>query len=446
MLLAIPYTIGFCSAGLQAKNAELQEAKSQAVDLTLEQNQGKVPPVFDFGTAHFGQIVTHVFTLRNDTKAAIHIDHLQPSCGCLSVPLVNGVKQQALPTLAPGGTVQIEVQLDTIRLPFLTTTPLLSGSEIHKQVFVYVKGQPVHAAAVLEMRGRITYGVSFDPPSLDFGTVNQAKGASRLVQVRYDAVLYQEGKTRLIATGQDGVQVLPVKLPASGKVPVRLPDKSQIVRWYKILVPAHAPISLLSGTLSVQGLASPPSTAKSATASPTLPSPTCQMAYTGQVVGKVIAQPGMVVFGLVRNSDMAGGLAATQPQQTRTNRWILLTAPSETEADTPGSPAHHQEKAAKQPDKSPMFWQGARIQVDSPYFAASLLPAEKAVALAQAKNKFSRPLPPLSASLQWRSSTACWLQVRLLPDAPEGKLLTGHVLITLADGERIRLPILAQRE
>ena len=152
-------------------------------------------PIFDFGTARFGQVLSHTFTLRNDTQAAVTIDHVQSSCGCLSVLLPQGGKQ-AMPTLLPGASMHLQVRLDTARVAEVGA-PTLSGSPIHKQV--YVVGQPVHAAVVLELRGRITQGVAFDPPVLDFGTVHEATGASRLVQVSYDAALYVPGQTRLSA-------------------------------------------------------------------------------------------------------------------------------------------------------------------------------------------------------------------------------------------------------
>jgi hypothetical protein len=99
-------------------------------------------------------------------------------------------------------------KLDTAHLPDVTS-PTLLGSQVHKQILVFAAGESVHPAIVLEMRGRLTRGVAFDPPLLDFGKIPAAKGSERLVRVTYDANIYVSGKTHLVASGEDGLQVLP---------------------------------------------------------------------------------------------------------------------------------------------------------------------------------------------------------------------------------------------
>src|SRR5579872_2728720 len=191
----------FVAASLGAAVAQAPPAAGTQVDLVRLAVDGSPRDdvaAYDFGRARFGQVVRHTFVLRNDGRAAVRVDHIVSSCACLTTPL-DGATPQRQPALLSGGTLRLEVALDTARVPGVGAAPLLSGSETRRQIQVFVTGQPLYPAATLEMRGRVTFGVAFDPPVVAFGRVQEAAGARREVRVTYDPGLYVEGRTHLAA-------------------------------------------------------------------------------------------------------------------------------------------------------------------------------------------------------------------------------------------------------
>lgn len=391
---------------------------AQGTLLTVLDQKGEKRSRYDFGIARAGETISHLFVLRNDTSKEVIIQRIQASCGCLTLLLGSGGKA-GMPHLAPGATTLLKVSLETSRLGDMLVSP-----QLHKQVQVFVTGQPV-PAAVLDIEGRLSNGVVFDPNEVEFGSVDESRGAERVVQVIYEAGRYVPGKTRLAAPQGADVRVLPMESDAEGSGAV----ESRIVRRYRVLLPPHTPIGLVSGRLIVEALT--PDTSKRSHTHDLPPG----ILYTGQVHGGVSARPSLVFFGMIY---------ATSPRKTPhekppappTTLWVLLTCPT---AATAGNGPKQPE--AGQGDPAASFWQQAAVQVDAPYFQAALsLP----VASPAAASTDSKTPPPLPADL--RPGTGCWLRVTLLPSAPHGEVLTGNALVTLPDGERIRLPIMGQKE
>ena len=58
--------------------------------------------LWDFGTIKHGDVVTHVFEVKNLGGAELVISKVRPSCGCTAALLSSG-------EVPPGGTSQIEV-------------------------------------------------------------------------------------------------------------------------------------------------------------------------------------------------------------------------------------------------------------------------------------------------------------------------------------------------
>lgn len=236
---------------------------------------------YNFGSTRYGRKVTHVFLLRNDTRATIVLDHIQTACGCLTA-LLDFPPNTGLPSLQPEETIRLEVTLDTSRLPLPAGPWLLSGSEASREVRVYAKGEPVHPAALLEMTGRVTTGIAFNPSVLQLGRVEESKGISRTVEALCDRSLYQPGKTRLTAPAGSQWKVIPLSHSGSSVVTLK----------YRVILPPRLPIGPLEGALEMEGLAS-----SVRAAGRSLP-------YSGEVTGRIYALPGMVVFGLVRGNDL----------------------------------------------------------------------------------------------------------------------------------------------
>ncbi len=389
----------------QKPSAAPRKAAPSQIHLTVVGSHGVDEPHYDFGRAHVGLKVVHTFLLRNDTKAPIVIQHVQTSCGCMTTP-VSADGHDRL-TVAPGALMRFPVTLDTGRAPEVSIA-IRTGQPIDKQVWIYAVGQPVHAAAILTFHGRISGGVAFDPPQLAFGQIDSDRGVVRTVRVIFAPGMFAPGRTRLRVSGDSPLRVTAVDATPPSKVK----GAGEIARTYRIEIAPHAPIGLLSGQLTVEGLAvTGPSVSKG------LPS----LAFAGEVIGSVHAEPRMALFGLVRKEAAPGSAAAQTDDLQRRTRWILLTHDRTT---------------------GTAFWTGATTRVDTPSFRVAL------VALDTSSTRVSTdtPSPPAIPAAQRPPGTARWLRVTLLPNAPPGKLLTGTVTVALADGERIRLPILAQME
>src|SRR5438045_1492209 len=62
-------------------------SKPPTARLIVGDKPGENNPLYDFGSAMVGQLVSHTFTLRNETAQPLTIARLQSSCGCLSLVL-----------------------------------------------------------------------------------------------------------------------------------------------------------------------------------------------------------------------------------------------------------------------------------------------------------------------------------------------------------------------
>lgn len=199
----------------------------------------------------------------------------------------------------------------------------------------------------------------------------------------------------------------------------------------------YSPISQLSGNLIVEGLGQPfPTAARSeATLNTRLP-------YVGATIGEATAEPGLVAFGRVRDGGIEGGAAAGKADLRRRTRWILLTCTGVETAREASGIRRRLGKPAGLGTRG--YWQRASVSVDSCYFQVSLVSPN--VRSAGAAGDEPGRGGPLSVSRRLMAGAACWLKVTLLPSAVHARPLVGMVTIALPDKERLRLPILAERE
>ena len=100
------------------------------------------------------------FTLRNATGLPLTVDHLQPSCGCISATMDADVARTGDRASAPssvrvasGQTLPVRVVLDPAGL---------DPGPLRKTVWVFVKGQDA-PAATLVMSATISHFCSFGP-------------------------------------------------------------------------------------------------------------------------------------------------------------------------------------------------------------------------------------------------------------------------------------------
>lgn len=386
----------------------------QSIRLTIVE---KANTKYSFGSVRAGQVVSHSFTLRNDTGSPIAIKSFLSTCGCLTLPLQK-TEDGKLPVLKPGDTTQITVILDTAQIA-ASETVTLSGSEIGKQVWVYAEGEPVHPAAILEMRGRISYGVSFSPPIIDFGRVNQAQGSSRLIKVTYDSNLYLLGKTRLVSS--DPVVVVSKyesgSLHAAAVTPKAIGKTIDVI--YRVSAPPHSAIGMLSGVLTVEGLVSPKSSSGSNDSKLAFPKHT--LPFVGRITGNYSVQPGMAVFGVVRKDP------ENTPEEDvkRRTRWVLLIA----------NPAQN---------RKPIVWGKTAIANDSTWFTGAIV----SPILQKTAKPGVKPGPDMNPPFPEtvKPELARWIRVTLSADAPVGKPLESRLHVTLPDGEHLILPVQALRK
>lgn len=353
---------------------------------------------YEFGSARFGAVVSHEFTLNGRSRDTIA--RIDPSCSCIDASLVPG----------PGkGAAVILVRLDTAKAPDLPGSSLQGGDEISKSVLVYLAANPVHPAYELELHGRISYGVALDPPSVNFGNVNEATGASRQIVVTFDSSLFQPRKTALVST-DPAVVVEPVGATNAGATRKSLANPhaaDQVRRQYRLRLPAHCPIGLLSGSIRVVGLASRPATSLQGSRE-RVPAP--ELPFTGEVSGRISALPQMALFGLLPSADrrlpvVHAGLRALG------RRWIRLSA-DQSFATRDG-------------------WENAVVTASSPNIQTKLLTTSQATARG------------LSVVAGRPNASERWLLIEVLAGALTGPL-SDQVIVRFADRESVRVPLVAE--
>ncbi len=375
--------------------------------------------IFSFGAvdrfAH--PLLEHAFTLRNGGKAAVVIDHLQPSCGCTSALLTSG-RDAAGYTLEPGKQVGVQVTVDL--------TKLATGS-IKKFLWVMVPHETTPAVSIrldAEVEGVLT----FTPPSLEFGKVEAGKSPGMRLSVMLDKRLIQAvGGVRLISSNP-GLVITPA-VPADTPVPGS--NGKTVQRTYTVKVTNKADLGELTGSLAfvpaggvplskttgpgakkpgVTGVMSGSHSAskhvkrtggpnaaqiarpsQSGVASASSETSSAMLAavivpVTGQVLGRISSRPGRVVFG-----------AASEGEAT--TRLITLVGTSASDL-------------VNLKITCPSVWVTAKLSVPE-----RTPPAPG-----------SSPLPPMML-----------LEVMLSPKAPAGALST-KIVLTTEGGERLVLP------
>lgn len=426
------------TAGQKKSLPFIQPVDKTAVRLTVL-DTGKDSPTYDFGPIPAGKIVTHVYTLRNDTKTAVVMDHVSTSCNCTGAIVLDDF-HGGVPRILPGATARVRVTLDTAGFaPDAAGT--LEGSRIEKDVFVYLVDQPIHPAVVLKLTGQLTQGVAFDPPFLNLGTVNEARGTTQMVKVTYDPGTYSADHTRLVCPADSRLAI--VLQPDGPALPTL--GTGTVQKTYRVSIPPHAAIGPLSGMLTLTGAAGTPASG---------PAPAAfSLPYTGAVQGHVAAEPSLIVFGMISRRDPYGKPVARAEAKQQRVRWILLVnpslAPSAKDKARLTALAKTTSITGLTPGKTSLaFWRQARVQVDSPFFHTSLVlpqPVAKTASITTSKDRSDMDqTPPDVSSARLPTGSFSWLRVVLLPSAPIGQLISGQATIRFPDGEQILLPIQAE--
>lgn len=409
-------------AGSENPRKLITPLEKASLRLKVVDATGRNNAIYDFGTITRGRKLTHIFTLSNDTTSTVLLDRVESSCGCTSGVLLGDFHGKE-PFLPPGGTARVQVTLNAAKIPPADTTAL-AGGQVQEQVFVYVAGQPVHAAAILEIRERVTRGVSFDPPVLNFGSVHTAQGTTQVVRVTYEPDLYVPGQTRLVVPKGSPLNVTLQDAPSFSEAdtPGAHPKHEWVVQFYRVSIAPHAALGPLNGVLIAEGLNFPGIKQPQET-----PRADVCLPYVGQVTGAVTAEPAQVIYGIVPQKDFFGKPVAAASDLRRRTQWILLVC----------SRLHKGTSAT--------FWKQAKVQLACPYLQAVLVmpPAPGTEPRETARDHAELQPPPLvSGSLA--QGTFCWLRVSLLPAAPRTQFLTTEIRLIFPDKEQMLLPVRAQ--
>ncbi|MBV9864582.1 MAG: DUF1573 domain-containing protein [Abitibacteriaceae bacterium] len=333
--------------------------------------------------------IEHDFILRNDTKAPITIDRLQPTCGCTSVLLGEG---NDLPkTLAPGEQAKVHVSVDITRF----------HGPIHKAVQVYgADGGPT--IATLQINADITDPVAFSVTQIDFGHIQSGTSRTVPLAIILSPHLVAKGITPKLVSSNPDVQVTPIAinktLGSGNSTTAASGTMAQRQQFYNVTVSAKAPLGPLTGTIALAPLPNTPAPAAPLTG-PSDAGSGWQIAsvpLVGEVDGKLTATPHMVFFGTAKDAKQQVVLSSATPQ-------IL---------------------------------KNLKITPSSPWVIAHLVTA------ATAKSTKAATTSDISTNGAKTSPATAILELSLSPRTPLGSLNT-QVIITTSEGERLNLPVAA---
>lgn len=339
--------------------------------------------------------VERVFTLRNDTRETLTLDRIQPSCGCTSV-VVGGEGDGAGRPLQPGSTVPVKVTLDMNRL---------RPGPVDKYVWAYLRGRR-EPAATLELSGTLKRLIGASPDHVSFGRMMARAIQPVTVTLEIDPRLSPSGFLPELVSSNPDIRVV-------AGTPVSAMAGKKRTQDYTISVSPQAKIGMLLSTLVFK---IPTPEEQKAAGVPALSEPARQaftslaIPLTGEVIGKVTATPGSVVFGAVQE-----GTSAT--------RRITLSA------------------------VAPGLLKGLTVSVSSPHVRCVILPADAPVSASGGQSSPSVPTLPGSVTRPGNSASPPAaerqiLEVTLSGDAPAGSL-RAEIALKTSEGEQLTALVFA---
>ena len=320
------------------------------------------------------------FVLRNSSKEPVVIERVQSSCGCTSAligPANTSGKSEAQ-TVQPGAEIPIKVALSVTHLnPGFT----------NKFVWVYVKGE-VRPAVTIELTADIKACVSFSPRVLEFGRLQAGTSHSVTLTATIDNRLLKGLPEPQLACSNPDIIVTARPVSVQN---LTVDGRAVSLFTYVVGISPKSRLGVLTGSVSFfltlpqapnarpgrAPVETPQTVAAVLITAPTVP-------LSGEVVGKISAAPGSVVFGNIR----AGAPII---------REITLSA---SDADA---------------------LKGLRVVSDSPKVTAELKPSEPAAGQKQVMT----------------------LVVRMNADGVSIGAFQSRVTVETSDGQRLVLPVFA---
>lgn len=359
-----------------------------SVGLTVLTSTAVRASASNIGTYEFGLTdaldtprVEQTFTLRNDSKAPLTLERMEPSCHCTTAVVqppkgsTPSPAETALPTLGPGQQVSVHVAVN------------LAGDapgRLTKSVAVYVKGD-AWPAALLQVSGNLRPSLTFSPALLDFGPVKTTGERSLTLKAILDPRLVPGGVPPPLVSSNHAIHI--ISTPAIMSDPARPGSPKTLTATYTLTL-RQAPMGPVTGTISFV----PEERPGLPVAKPALPFPLISAALTsatallsGQVTGDLTPSPQSLAFGPI-------------PIGRETTRQVLLSA------------------------QTPDAAQKLRVESASRWLIGRLLDAGSAPMTGQAVTRV--------------------LQVTLSPQAPPG-VLQSQLKIILSNGQRLIVPVSA---
>jgi Protein of unknown function (DUF1573) len=296
----------------RAANAPVLEPIGKGSPLKVEAKEGIVAleasvGLFTFGTTHVLEkpVIEATFTLKNTSTKPLTIEKIAGSCECITAEFVGKSK-----TLAPDATADVKVLLDTA-----LTKPGL----VQKTVLVHTKENPDGASARLQIQGRLTPLVTFQPFQLSFGNIPTGEARKpQIIVATFAPELVKALKERTISA--------PPLIADDPNIRVR-PSMSQLglkpdqIR-YDVQVAPNAPNGTLLTTVSFGSASSTrrvlflPASTNPADSPLTGFQSSIPVVVSATIQGNIASEPRLLAFGPVERKD----------SKTRT-RTVVIAAP-----------------------------------------------------------------------------------------------------------------------
>ncbi|MGH7865869.1 MAG: DUF1573 domain-containing protein, partial [Candidatus Binataceae bacterium] len=124
-----------------------------------------INPVFDFGSALEGEMIRHVFRIKNAGKGNLVIRGVKSSCGCTAAEPTRSM-------LAPGEDAEISAAFDTRHQ---------KGHQV--RTITAITNDPASPQAIFTIQGTIKQQVAATPAEIAFGNVTRGAAVTREVVV-----------------------------------------------------------------------------------------------------------------------------------------------------------------------------------------------------------------------------------------------------------------------
>jgi Protein of unknown function (DUF1573) len=298
----------------RAANAPVLEPIGKGSPLKVEAKEGisvleASVGLFTFGSTHVLEkpVIEATFTLKNTGTKPLTIEKVAGSCECITAELVNGTKDK---TLAPDATADVKVLLDTA-----LTKPGL----VQKTVLVHTKENPDGASARLQIQGRLTPLITFQPFQLSFGNIPTGEVRKpQTVVATFAPELVKALKERTISAPPLIADDPNIRVrPAMSQVGLK-PDQIR----YDVQVAPNAPNGTLLTTVSFGSASSTrrvlflPASTNPADSPLTGFQSSIPVVVSATIQGNIASEPRLLAFGPVERKDA----------KTRT-RTVVIVAP-----------------------------------------------------------------------------------------------------------------------